>query len=182
MMRDDVKKVLFTEQEITERCRQLGKQITEDYKDRGNDLLIVGILKGSLPFLAELIKYIDLYVDIDFMIVSSYEGTESSGSIKISHDLGTEAEGRDLLVVEDIVDTGLTLSNLTEYLLSEKKARSVEIVTLLNKPSRRLEEVNIKYCGFEIENEFVIGYGLDYNQKYRNLPYIGVLKEELYQH
>ncbi|MBQ4253956.1 MAG: hypoxanthine phosphoribosyltransferase, partial [Erysipelotrichaceae bacterium] len=112
MMRDDVKKVLFTEQEITERCRQLGKQITEDYKDRGNDLLIVGILKGSLPFFAELIKYIDLYVDIDFMIVSSYEGTESSGSIKISRDLGTEAEGRDLLVVEDIVDTGLTLSNL----------------------------------------------------------------------
>lgn len=181
MIKDDVKKILYTEEQLTERCRELGRQITEDYKDSDKNLLVVGILKGALPFFAELIKYIELDIEIDFMIVSSYEGTESSGSIKISRDLGEEAEGRNLLIVEDIVDTGLTLSNLTEYLLSEKKAASVAIATLLNKPSRREQEVEVKYCGFEIENEFVVGYGLDYNQKYRNLPFIGVLKEEIYQ-
>ena len=181
MIRDDVKKVLFSEEQLTERCRQLGRQITEDYRGREDDLIVVGILKGSLPFFAELIKYIDLAIEIDFMIVSSYEGTETTGSIRISRDLGTNVEGKDVIIVEDIVDTGLTLSNLTEYIYTEKKARDVQICTLLNKPSRRKQEVDIKYCGFEVGNEFVVGYGLDYNQKDRNLPFVGVLKEEIYQ-
>ena len=174
-MKDDVKKILFTEEEITARCKQLGKQITEDYKD-SNDLLIVGILKGSLPFFAELVKYIDLYVDIDFMIVSSYEGTESSGSIKISRDLGSEAAGRDLLIVEDIVDTGTTLSFFLEE-LKKVNPESVKICSLFEKKEVNKGRVKVDYLGFDIRNEFIVGYGLDLDQKYRNLPDIEIYEE-----
>ncbi len=178
MIKDDIKKVLVSEKQIVERCKQLGSEINEDYRDT-KDLLLVGILKGSLPFMAELIKYIELDVEIDFMAAKSYQGTESLGDIKIVKDLDTSVMGRDLLLVEDIVDTGITIKEL-KRLLYNKGARDVKVVSLLDKPSRRQVDVEADYIGFQIENEFVVGFGLDYNQKYRNLPYIGVLKDELY--
>lgn len=178
MIKDDVKKILVSEQQINERCRQLAAEINEDYREVPN-LLLVGILKGSLPFMAELMKYIELDVEIDFMAASSYQGTESLGDIKIVKDLDTSVVGRDLILVEDIVDTGITIKEL-KRLLYNKGARDVKVVSLLDKPSRRQNDEEADYIGFQIENEFVIGFGLDYNQKYRNLPYIGVLKDELY--
>ena len=178
MIKDDIKKVLVSEKQIVERCKQLGSEINEDYRDT-KDLLLVGILKGSLPFMAELIKYIELDFEIDFMDAKSYQGTESLGDIKIVKDLDTSVMGRDLLLVEDIVDTGITIKEL-KRLLYNKGARDVKVVSLLDKPSRRQVDVEADYIGFQIENEFVVGFGLDYNQKYRNLPYIGVLKDELY--
>lgn len=178
MIKDDVKKILITEQEISERCEVLGKEIDRDYQDC-KDVLLVGILKGSVPFMAELIKHIESDIKIDFIAVSSYVGTESLGDIKILKDLDVSVAGRDVLLVEDIVDTGTTIKSLKK-LLSDRGANTVKVVTMLDKPSRRIVDVTADYIGFEIENEFVIGYGLDYNQRYRNLPYIGVLKEELY--
>lgn len=178
MIKDDLKKILITEEQITERCRELGKQLDHDYAD-SHDLLFVGILKGSIPFMAELIKRVSLDIQIDFMAVSSYRGTESLGDIKIIKDLEFSIQGRNLILVEDIVDTGVTINSL-KALLYNKGANDVKVVTLLDKPSRRQVDVKADYIGFEVENEFVVGFGLDYNQKYRNLPYIGVLKEELY--
>ena len=177
MLKDDLKKILITEEQIKERCGQLAKQIDEDYS--GQEVLLVGILKGSVPFLAELMKYIESPIEIDFMAVSSYQGTESMGDIKIIKDLDHSIIGKNLLLVEDIVDTGYTIQEL-KTLLYNKGARTVKVVALLDKPSRRKVDIRADYIGFEIENEFVVGFGLDYNQKYRNLPYVGVLKEELY--
>ncbi|MBR2825540.1 MAG: hypoxanthine phosphoribosyltransferase [Solobacterium sp.] len=173
----DMKKVLFTREQIVERSKELGAQITNDYKE--NPPLLVALLRGSVPFLAELIQHIDLDIQYDFMDVQSYEGTESAGDIKIIKDLDTSIVGLDILLVEDIVDTGKTIKTVCETLL-HKGANSVKIVTLLDKPSRRLVEINADYIGFEVGNEFVVGYGMDYNQRYRALPYIGVLKDELY--
>ena len=178
-MHKDCKKILFTEQQIIDRCKELGKQITEDYKDNHNDVLFVGILKGSVPFMAELVKRIDLNLQYDFIAASSYVGTESAGDIKTVKDLDCSVVDRDIVLIEDIIDTGLTIKKLKE-LLYHKGAHDVKVVALLNKQSRRTCDINADYVGFEIENEFVIGFGLDFQQNYRNLPYVGVLKEECY--
>ncbi len=177
MMHADLKKILITQEEIARRCQELGDTITNDYK--GQKPLIVGLLKGSVPFMAELIKHIDLDIEIDFMDVSSYEGTESVGDVRINKDLSNSAQGDDILLVEDIVDTGRTLRRVIDFLY-QKGAKSVRVVSLLDKPERRVVDINADYVGFVVPNEFVVGFGLDYNQRYRNLPYVGVLKEECY--
>lgn len=177
MLEQDLKKVLITHEQIVERSKELGKQITEDYKD--NPPLVVALLRGSVPFLAELIQHIDLDIQYDFMDVTSYDGTESVGDIKIVKDLDSSVKGVDILLVEDIVDTGRTI-NAVRKMLMHKGAKSTKVVTLLNKPSRRVCECIPDYAGFDVENEFVVGFGMDYNQKYRCLPYIGVIKDELY--
>lgn len=179
-MLEVVEKVLVNEADIIRRCRELGAQITEDYKRSGQTPLIVGLLKGSVPFMAEIIKHIDLDIQIDFMDVSSYQGTESIGDIRIDKDLDCSVKGVSILLVEDIVDTGRTLQEVTR-LLRNKGASDVKVVSLLDKPERRVVEIDADYVGFTIPNEFVIGYGLDYDQKYRNLPFIGVLKPEVYE-
>ena len=178
MLADNVEKVLISEKEIVDRCRELGAQISKDYE--GKQPMIIGLLKGSVPFMAELIKYITVECEIDFMAVSSYSGTESMGDVKIVKDLDHSIKGMDVLVVEDIVDTGKTLKKVKDLLYS-KEANDVKIVSLLDKPDRRIVEIEAEYVGFKIPNEFVIGFGLDFNQKYRNLPYVGVLKEECYK-
>lgn len=176
----DVKAVLVGEQEIIEKCKELGKKISDDYRNYDSPPLLVAILKGSIPFLSELMKHIDLNVEIDFMDVSSYEGTESIGDVRILKDLDRSIKEMPILLIEDIVDTGRTIQEVKK-LLFNKGASEVKIVTLLDKPSRRVIEVEADYVGFEIPNEFVIGFGLDFNEKYRNLPYVGVLKDEMYK-
>lgn len=179
-MHSVVEKVLVSEEEIVKRSKELGKQISEDYCKTGKAPLLVALLKGSVPFLAELVKHIDLDIQFDFMDVSSYEGTESIGDIKIIKDLDCSVKGIPILLVEDIVDTGRTLKEVTR-LLKNKGASDVKVVSLLDKPDRRVVDIKADYVGFVIPNEFVVGYGLDYNQLYRNLPYIGVLKPEIYK-
>ncbi len=179
-MNPNIKKVLISEEEIVKRCHELAKEIDRDYANNPNKVLFVALLKGSVPFLSELIKRVEMDVEIDFMDVSSYDGTESIGDIKINKDLNTSIKGVDIILVEDIVDTGRTLSTVKK-MLQNKGANSVKIVTLLDKPSRRVIDIKADYIGFEVENEFVVGFGLDFNQKYRNLPYVGVLKEECYK-
>lgn len=178
MLNEDVKEVLISEQQIIERCKELGKQISKDYE--GKVPVVIGLLKGSVPFMAELIKHISIDCEMEFMAVSSYSGTESMGDVKIVKDLDRSIKGCDVLIVEDIVDTGKTLEKVKELLYS-KGAEDVKVVSLLDKPSRRIVDIQADYVGFEIPNEFVIGFGLDFNQRYRNLPYVGVLKEELYK-
>lgn len=177
-MHQNVERILVSEKEIVERCSQLGQQISEDYKEEAP--LLVALLKGSVPFLAELIKHIDLDIEFDFMDVSSYAGTESTGEIKVVKDLDRSIKDAEILIVEDIIDTGRTLKTV-KALLQSKGAKSVRVITLLDKPDRRVVDLEADYVGFEIPNEFVIGFGLDFDQKYRNLPYIGVLKEECYK-
>ena len=178
-MNKDVARILVSEDEIIRRSIELGKQISEDYKDKKAPIL-VALLKGSVPFLAELMKHIELDIEYDFMDVSSYEGTESIGDIRILKDLDRYIRGENVLLVEDIVDTGRTLKTVKK-LMKDKGASDVKIVSLLDKPDRRVVDIQAEYVGFIIPNEFVIGYGLDFNQKYRNLPYVGVLKEECYK-
>lgn len=178
MINDVVKKVLISEEEITVRCKELGREISEDYKD--SVPIMVGLLKGSVPFMAELLKNITIDCETEYMSVSSYSGTESMGDVRINKDLDRSIKGFDVLVVEDIVDTGRTLEKVKELLYS-KGAKTVKVVALLDKPSRRVVDISAEYVGFTIPNEFVIGFGLDFDQKYRNLPYVGVLKEELYK-
>lgn len=178
MLNQDVEKILISQEEISERCKQLGESISKDYE--GKVPVVIGLLKGSVPFMAELIKYISIDCELEFMAVSSYSGTESMGDVRILKDLDRSIKGCDVLIVEDIVDTGKTLQKVKELLYS-KGANSVKVVSLLDKPSRRIVDITAEYIGFEIPNEFVIGFGLDFNQKYRNLPYVGVLKEELYK-
>ena len=177
-MHTAIKEVLISEEQIRERCVELGKQISEDYA--GKQPVLVGLLKGSIPFMAELMKHITLDVEIDFMDVSSYSGTESVGDVRIDKDLSGSISGDDIILVEDIVDTGRTLKTVVRYLMEAKAANSVKIVSLLDKPDRRVVDIKADYCGFTVPNEFVVGYGLDFDQKYRNLPYIGILKEEMY--
>lgn len=179
-MLDVVEKVLVTQEEIMKRCAEMGKQISEVYKNKKEIPLVVGLLKGSVPFMAEIIKHIDLEIQIDFMDVSSYEGTESLGNIRIVKDLDCSVNNLSILLVEDIVDTGRTLKEVKRMLMS-KGAKEVNVVSLLDKPERRVVDIEAEYVGFTIPNEFVVGYGLDYDQKYRNLPYIGVLKREVYE-
>ena len=178
MLEQDIKKILISHDEIVAAARELGQKLTEDYQ--GKNLILVGILKGSVPFMAELIKHIDTHIELDFMLVSSYHGgTSSSGVINIIKDIDQDIKGRDILFVEDIIDTGKTLKSLKE-LFEGRQPASVKIATLLDKPEGRLVEIEADYTCFTIPNEFVVGYGLDYDENYRNLPYIGVLKEEVY--
>ncbi|MBI5975545.1 hypoxanthine phosphoribosyltransferase [Staphylococcus canis] len=177
-MENDLKEILLTESEIQDICQQLGEQITKDYQSK--DLLCVGILKGSVLFMSDLIKRLDLPLAIDFMDVSSYHGgTESTGEVQILKDLSTSIENKDILIIEDILETGTTLKSIVG-LLESRRVNSLEIVTLLDKPNRRKADIEAKYVGRKIPDEFVIGYGLDYQEKYRNLPYIGTLKPEIY--
>ena len=178
MLENDIKKILISHDEIVTAARELGQKLTEDYQ--GKNPILVGILKGSVPFMAELIKHIDTHIELDFMLVSSYHGgTSSTGVINIIKDIDQEIKGRDILFVEDIIDTGKTLKSLKE-LFEGRQPASVKIATLLDKPEGRLVEIEADYTCFTIPNEFVVGYGLDYDENYRNLPYIGVLKEEVY--
>lgn len=174
-----IKETLIDSKTIAKRLKELGKQITEDYK--GKDLLVIGVLKGAWVYLADLLREVDVNAEVDFMSVSSYgSGTTTSGSITIVKDLSVSVEGRHVLIVEDIVDSGLTLSHLKDLLYS-RNAKSVEVSTLLSKPSRRRVDVEVKYIGFEIPDKFVIGYGLDFDERYRTLRDVCVLKEEAYQ-
>lgn len=175
----DVKKVLISGEEITTRTKEIANQINKDYE--GKTPIFIGLLKGSVCFMAELVKYVELYAQTEFMSVSSYHGgTVSTGEVKIIKDIDTPIQGRDVLIVEDIVDTGITLNTVVR-LLKERGANSVEVVCLLDKKERRVKPINVKYVGFDIPDEFVIGFGLDYDELYRNLPFVGVLKEEVYQ-
>ncbi|MBR2481323.1 MAG: hypoxanthine phosphoribosyltransferase [Oscillospiraceae bacterium] len=179
MMEKDILKVLVSEEELKERVRQLGEQINEKYRDKRP--LFLGVLKGSFIFMADLVRASGLKADVEFIAVSSYHnGTRSSGVVQITHDLQQDITGRDIIVVEDILDSGNTLSFLVGY-FKAKGAASVSIATLLDKPSRRTKPVTAEFVGFNVPDEFVVGYGLDYAQMYRNLPYIGVLKAEVYE-
>lgn len=178
MIKNDIEKVLISEEELKEIIKRLGKQITEDYKDK--NLLVVSVLKGSVMVMADLLREIKLPLRIDFMAVSSYgSGTTTSGSVKIIKDLDINLAGYDLLIVEDILDSGVTLSNLKEILLTRGPA-SVKICTLLDKPERRKADIVADYVGAQIPDAFVVGYGLDYDEKYRNLPYVGILSPSVY--
>lgn len=178
-MKNDIERVLLSEEEISGKIRELGSKISEEYKNK--DLILVGVLKGSVPFMAELMKRITIPCEMDFMAVSSYgNSTESSGVVRILKDLDFEIENKDVLIIEDIIDSGITLNYLIKY-LKAKNPNSVEIVCLLNKPERRQVEIDVKYLGYDVPNYFLVGYGLDYAEKYRNLPYVGILKEEVYK-
>ena len=175
----DVASILISEQQIRERVAELGAQVSTDFE--GRELTLMSVLKGSLPFMADLMRAITIPVQIDLMEVSSYGGTatESSGLVRILKDLSSSIDGKHVLIVEDIIDTGLTLNYLIRYLRG-KNPRSLHICTLLDKPARRLVDIPIDYLGFTIPDQFVVGYGLDYGELYRNLPFIGVLQPEVY--
>ena len=178
----DIKDVLYSKEEIAAKVQEIGNQITKDYPNADEDLVLVGVLKGASVFMADLIRTIKRPIEIDFMSVSSYgKGkTESTGVVRILKDLDGDIEGKHLILVEDIVDTGLTLSYLSDIML-RRGAKSVKIVSLLSKPDRRTKKVAIDYLGFEIPDEFIVGYGIDYSEKYRNLEFIGTLKESAYK-
>ncbi|MFZ9641647.1 MAG: hypoxanthine phosphoribosyltransferase [Candidatus Nanopelagicaceae bacterium] len=178
-MKGDIERVIVSEDDLHKRMKELAAQITSDYKDR--DLLLIGVLKGAVMAMADLSRYIQRHVDMDWMAVSSYgSGTKSSGVVRILKDLDRDITGREVLIIEDIVDTGLTLSWLRSNLES-RGAKSVEILTVLRKPTAAKVEVNVKYVGFDIPPDFVIGYGLDFDEKYRNLPFIAVLAKHMYE-
>lgn len=178
---DFIERVLFTEEEISARVTEIGKQISEDYKDIDSPLLTVGILNGAAVFFADLVRKINIPVQFDFMNVSSYDaGSHTSGKVNILKNLDNDVRDRHILLIEDIIDSGTTMKYLLGY-FRDKKAASVKICALLNKPSRRKVDVNIDYCGFEIPDEFIVGYGLDFAQHYRNLPYLGVLRHSVYE-
>lgn len=175
---NDIEKVLFSKEELKERIKELGKQITEDLQ--GEDVLVIGVLKGCILFLSDLIREIDLKVDLDFMICSSYEnGTSSSGNVKIIKDVNVDVKDKVILVVEDIIDSGRTMANLKE-IFKVRKCKDFKICTLLDKKERRVVDIDADYIGFDVPNEFVVGYGLDYAGRYRNLPEVCVLKPEIY--
>ncbi len=178
-MNQDIKEILFSKEALNKKIKELADRINKDYEHK--ELVVVGILKGSVIFAAELIKNIEVKCEIDFMSVSSYgNSAETSGVVRILKDLDNNIEGKHVLLVEDIVDTGITLKYLLEY-LKGRKAESIEIVSLLNKPSRRKAKLDVKYIGFEVPDGFIVGFGIDYAEKYRNLPYIGILKPEIYE-
>jgi len=177
-LRDDIKEILYTEKQLKEITEELGKKISKDYQ--GKELILVGILKGSILFMADLIREITIPCTMDFMAVSSYgNSSESSGIVRILKDLDFVIENKNVLIVEDIIDSGTTLSYLLDY-LKRRNPQSIQIACLLNKPDRRKVDIPVKYTGFEVPDFFLVGYGLDYAEKYRNLPYIGILKEEIY--
>lgn len=178
-MNEDIKEILYSKEQIEEISKKIGAQLTIDYA--GKKPLVICVLKGAILFMADIIRKMDTYTEIDFMDVSSYgDSTVSSGEVKIIKDLDVPVEGRNVLIIEDIIDTGKTLQCIVS-LLKHRKAQSVKICTLLDKPERRVEGVVPNYVGFQVPNEFVVGYGLDYQGMYRNLPYVGILKEEIYE-
>lgn len=178
-MHKDIKEILLTEEQIENKVRELGQSITKDYE--GKDIVLIGVLKGSVMFMAELMKKIETPVSIDFMAVSSYgNSAETSGIVRILKDLDNDIEGKDVIIVEDIIDSGITLQYLVEY-LKRRGPKSVEIACLLHKPEKTRVDVKAKYLGFTVPDEFLVGYGLDYAEKYRNFPYIGILKSEVYK-
>ena len=177
-MKEDIKEVLLSKEELEKTVSDLGKRISDDYK--GKNLMLVSVLKGSVVFMADLMRHVTVPCEIDFMAVSSYgKGTKTSGNVKIIKDLDRSVEGMDLLIVEDILDSGRTLSYLTE-LLKQRNAKSIKICTLLDKPDRREADIKADYFGAVIPDAFVVGYGLDYAEHYRNLPYVGILKPSVY--
>lgn len=179
MLHPDIKEVLYSEEEISAVVKGLGAQLTKEYE--GKNPLVIGVLKGAIMFMTDLSRAMSCDLELDFMDVSSYgAGMESSGDVKILKDLDTSVEGRDLLIVEDIIDTGRTLSYLIE-IFKYRKAKSIKVVTLMDKKERRVVDLEADYIGINVPNEFVVGYGLDFNEKYRNLPYIGILKTEVYE-
>lgn len=175
---NDIEEILIEPKELKAKVKELGEQITRDYS--GKEPILVCILKGAVIFLSDLARYIELPVAFDFMEVSSYKGSESTGIVRITKDLKNSIEGKDVLIVEDILDSGLTLSYITR-LLQTRNPKSLKICTLLDKREARVVDVKLDYCGFIIPNKFVVGYGLDYNEKYRNLDFIGVLKQSIYK-
>lgn len=177
-MKYDISKVLFDEQQIKTRINELAQQIIKDYQD--TNPVIISILKGGFVFMADLVRSISIPIEIDFLAISSYgSGTSSSGVVKIKKDIDIDITGRDVIIVEDIVDSGLSLQYIRDY-IGKHKPSSIKVCVLLDKPKAHKIDVSFEYVGFEIGTEFVVGYGLDYNEKYRNLPYIGILKEEIY--
>ena len=178
-MMNDVKEVLYTKEQLHEEVKKLGQQISRDYE--GREPILVSVLKGAFIFMADLVREVTIPCSLDFMAVSSYgSGTVTSGRVKIIKDLDTNIEGKDVIIVEDVLDSGVTLSHLIEMLKARNPA-SLAVCTLLDKPERRRAYVDVDYRGLVIPDEFVVGYGLDYDEKYRNLPYVGVLKPEVYQ-
>ena len=178
MMKNDIQEVLFSEQQLADKVAELGAHISADYA--GKDPLIVSVLKGSYVFMADLTRRISIPCNVDFMAVSSYgAGTKTTGEVQIIKDIGSKIDGRHLIIVEDILDSGVTLSFLMKV-LKARGAASIRLCTLLSKPERRKVDVPVDYLGFEIPDAFVVGYGLDYAEKYRNLPYIGILKPSVY--
>ena len=176
---NDIESILFSEAQLRSRVAELGAQLTEDFKDKNP--IFVGVLKGCFVFMADLLRNVDIYCTMDFMAVSSYgDGMSSTGAVNINTDLSRDIAGRHVIIVEDILDSGITLSYLKNY-LGVRKPASISIVTLLDKPARRRADVQAKYVGFTVPDAFVVGYGLDYAEKYRNLPFIGVLKPEVYE-
>ena len=176
-MKEAIERVLISEEELEAAVAKIGRQISEDY--RGKDPIFIGVLKGCFIFMADLMRHVDIDCSMDFMAVSSYSGTTSTGAVKINKDLSEIIEGRHLILVEDILDSGVTLNYLKNYLMVRKPA-SIAVATLMDKPARRKADIYADYSCFEIPDAFVVGYGLDYNERYRNLPYIGVLKPEIY--
>ena len=174
---EGIEKVLVSEEEIKEICERLGKQISEDYKNK--KLFLVSVLKGAVVFMADLMRNITCDCEIDFMAVSSYSGTKTTGVVKFKKDLDINPEGCDILLVEDILDSGVTLSYLKNVLL-QRNAASIKVCAFLDKPANRQADITADYVGKEVPDEFVVGYGLDYNEKYRNLPFVGVLSPEVY--
>ena len=178
-MRNEVAEILYTEDQLAEIVARMGRQISEDYRDK--NLFMISVLKGSLIFMADLMRAVTIPCSIDFLSVSSYgAGTTTTGAVRILKDLDDSLEGKDLLIVEDILDSGVTLSFLMKN-LSARNPRSIRLCTLLDKPERRKVDIHADYVGAQVPDEFIVGYGLDYAEKYRNLPYIGVLKPEIYQ-
>ena len=176
-MENDIQRVLLSKDEIESKLTEIGRKISEDYS--GKEPVFVGILKGCFIFMADLMRHIDVNCSVDFMAVSSYDGTSSTGAVKINKDLSQDINGKDIILVEDILDSGVTLNYIKNY-LSVRQPNSIKIVTLLDKPARRKADIKADYFCFDVPDAFVVGYGLDYNEKYRNLPYIGILKPEIY--
>ena len=178
IMEKDIERVLISQIELEKKVQEIGEQISRDYE--GETPIFVGVLKGCFIFMADLMRHVTINCSMDFMAVSSYQGTSSTGAVKINKDLNESIEGKHLILVEDILDSGVTLNYLKNY-LSVRKPASIRIATLMDKPARRKADIYADYSCFEVPDAFVVGYGLDYNEKYRNLPYIGVLKPEVYQ-
>ena len=176
-MEKDIQSVLIDQAEIEKHVAEIGRQISWDFE--GKDPIFVGVLKGCFIFMADLMRHVSIDCSMDFMAVSSYSGTNSTGAVKINKDLNQDIGGRHLILVEDILDSGVTLNYLKNYLMVRKPA-SISVATLMDKPARRKADIYADYSGFEVPDAFVVGYGLDYNERYRNLPYIGVLKPEVY--
>lgn len=180
MLLNDIQEVLITEEELKAKVKELGELLSREYE--GRNPLVICVLKGAFMFMSDLVKSMTVPLEVDFMAVSSYgKSTRSSGEVKIIKDLDTPVEGRHVLIVEDIIDSGLTLSYLIDV-LERRNALSVQIVALFDKPGRRTVDLEPDYKGFTIPDAFIVGYGLDYSEKYRNLPFVGVLKPELYSH